>query len=159
MTQLVETVIVFFSGLTVLKVVTESYSASWSYSEPAKRMPKVGRRAWQPTLLFLPRESHGQRSLVGYSPWSCKELDRPKWLSMHVCPHPYPHVINSPHSGVHLRSQLSSILWCPKNYHGAHRKQASDQSRCDPPQLHGIHVTPGIISVDYHSASWAPLLS
>ena len=26
------------------------------------------RRAWQPTPLFLPRESHGQRSPVGYSP-------------------------------------------------------------------------------------------
>ena len=26
------------------------------------------RRAWQPTLAFLPRASHGQRSLVGYSP-------------------------------------------------------------------------------------------
>ena len=24
------------------------------------------RRAWQPTLVFLPEESHGQRSLVGY---------------------------------------------------------------------------------------------
>ena len=27
-----------------------------------------------PTPGFLPGESHGQRSLVGYSPWSCKEL-------------------------------------------------------------------------------------
>ena len=26
------------------------------------------RRAWQPTLVFLPGESHGQRSLAGYSP-------------------------------------------------------------------------------------------
>ena len=26
------------------------------------------RRAWQPTLVFLPRETHRQRSLVGYSP-------------------------------------------------------------------------------------------
>ena len=25
------------------------------------------RRAWQPTPVFLPRESHGQRSLAGYS--------------------------------------------------------------------------------------------
>ena len=33
------------------------------------------RRKWQPTLVFFPGESHGQRSLVGYSPWSCKELD------------------------------------------------------------------------------------
>ena len=33
------------------------------------------RRAWQPTLVFLPGKSHGQRSLTGYSPWSHKELD------------------------------------------------------------------------------------
>ena len=33
------------------------------------------RRAWQPTPVFLPGESHGQRSLVGYSPWGHKELD------------------------------------------------------------------------------------
>ena len=33
------------------------------------------KRAWQPTPVFLPGESHGQRSLVGYSPWGCKELD------------------------------------------------------------------------------------
>ena len=26
-------------------------------------------RKWQPTLVFLPRKSHGQRSLLGYSPW------------------------------------------------------------------------------------------
>ena len=34
------------------------------------------RRTWQPTLVFLPGESHGQRSLVGYSPWGQEELDR-----------------------------------------------------------------------------------
>ena len=33
------------------------------------------RRAWQPTPVFLPRESHGQRNLVGYSSWIRKELD------------------------------------------------------------------------------------
>ena len=33
------------------------------------------RRAWQPTPIFLPGESHGQRSLVGYSPWGHRELD------------------------------------------------------------------------------------
>ena len=33
------------------------------------------RREWQPTPVFLPRESHGWRSLVGYSPWGCKESD------------------------------------------------------------------------------------
>ena len=33
------------------------------------------RRAWQPTPVFLSGESHGQRSLTGYSPWSCTESD------------------------------------------------------------------------------------
>ena len=32
------------------------------------------KRAWQPTPVFLPGESHGQRSLVGYSLWGCTEL-------------------------------------------------------------------------------------
>ena len=33
------------------------------------------RRPWQTTLVFLPGESRGQRSLEGYSPQDCKELD------------------------------------------------------------------------------------
>ena len=33
------------------------------------------RRKWQSTPVLLPGKSHGQRSLVGYSPWGRKELD------------------------------------------------------------------------------------
>ena len=33
------------------------------------------RRKWEPTPVFLPRESCGQRSLVGCSPWGRTELD------------------------------------------------------------------------------------
>ena len=42
------------------------------------------RRKWQPTPLFLPRKSHGWRSLVGYSPWDCKESDTTEWLHFHL---------------------------------------------------------------------------
>ena len=42
------------------------------------------RRAWQPIPVFLPRESHGQKNLVGYSPWSRKELDTTEQLSTHL---------------------------------------------------------------------------
>ena len=38
------------------------------------------RRKWQPTPGFLSGESHGQRSMVGHSPWGRKELDMTKWL-------------------------------------------------------------------------------
>ena len=34
-----------------------------------------GKRKWQPTPVFLPEKSHGQRNLVGYSPWGHKESD------------------------------------------------------------------------------------
>ena len=33
------------------------------------------RGKWQPTSVLLPGKSHGQRSLVGYSPWGHKESD------------------------------------------------------------------------------------
>ena len=33
------------------------------------------RREWQFTPVFLPGESHGQKSLAGYSPWGHKESD------------------------------------------------------------------------------------
>ena len=40
------------------------------------------RRARQPTPVFLPGEPHGQRSLVGYSPWGHKESDVTEWVHM-----------------------------------------------------------------------------
>ena len=42
-----------------------------------------GERAWQPTPVFLPGESHGRRSLVAYSPWDRKESDRTERLHFH----------------------------------------------------------------------------
>ena len=33
------------------------------------------RRAWPPTPVFMPGESRGQRSMVGYGPWACTEVD------------------------------------------------------------------------------------
>ena len=43
-------------------------------------IPGVGkipwRRKWVPIPVLLPGEFHGQRSLVGYSPWGCKEPDK-----------------------------------------------------------------------------------
>ena len=39
----------------------------------ARKIP--WRRKWPPTPVFLPGKSHGQRSLAGYSPWSCKRVE------------------------------------------------------------------------------------
>ena len=40
------------------------------------------KRKWQPTPMFLPGEPHGQRTLVGYSPWGYKELDTTEQLTL-----------------------------------------------------------------------------
>ena len=61
-----------------------------SFRRPKRRRfdPWVGkipwRRAWQPTPVFLPGESHGQRSLADYSPWGCKVLDVTQQLRTHT---------------------------------------------------------------------------
>ena len=51
-----------------LSAMQETWFDSW-----VRKIP--WRRKWQSTPVFLPGESHGQRSLVGYSPWGHKELD------------------------------------------------------------------------------------
>ena len=38
-------------------------------------------KKWQPTPVLVPVEFHGQRSLAGYSPWGCKELDTTERLT------------------------------------------------------------------------------
>ena len=53
-------------------------------------IPGLGRspagEKWQPTPVFLPGESHGQRSLAGYSTQSCKESDTMEvtWHAAHM---------------------------------------------------------------------------
>ena len=41
-------------------------------------------RKWQPAPEFMPGESHGQRSLGGYSPWGRKESNMTEELSTHT---------------------------------------------------------------------------
>ena len=44
----------------------------------------LGRRKWQPTPVFLPGESQGQRSLEGYSPRGCKEMATTEHVDTHI---------------------------------------------------------------------------
>ena len=41
------------------------------------------RRQWHPTPVLLPEKPHGQRSLVGCSPWGLKESDMTERLHFH----------------------------------------------------------------------------
>ena len=71
------------------------------------------RKAWQPTPVFLPGESHGQRSLVGYSPQVTKMWARMKLLSTHV------RSLDSSDGSCcsqWRRHQISFMNWLPGSY-------------------------------------------
>ena len=55
----------------------ETWVWSLSWEDPLEE-------GMQPTPVFLSGESHGQRSLVGYSPWGHKELDMTE-VTEHEC--------------------------------------------------------------------------
>jgi len=57
------------------------FSSPLSFHYLAGCLAHRWRRKWQPTLVFLTGKSHGQRSLVGYSPWGHKELDTTEKLN------------------------------------------------------------------------------
>ena len=69
----------FWASLVVQMVknmptMQETQVQSLSWEDPREK-------GMAPTLVFLPGKSCGQRSLVGYSLWGCKELDRTEQLN------------------------------------------------------------------------------
>ena len=60
------------------------------------------RRKWQPTPVFLPGKSHGQRNLTGYSPWGHKESD--------MTEHTYVYAHTHTHTHTHTRYPYFSVV-------------------------------------------------
>ena len=73
------------------------------------------RRGWLPTLVFLPGEFHGQRSLAGYSPLGCKELDIAERLTQSEWWERLPHGGHDPQEYIFLPitvvRDLVKMLW------------------------------------------------
>ena len=83
---------------------------------------KCWRRKWQPTPVFLPGESHGLRSLGGYSLWGCKELDitsdwEPRIVNVLSLFGPQSSVIQGPQDSLFVYSLIvdptrNILSWC-----------------------------------------------
>ena len=65
-------------------------------------MDTLWRRKWQPTPVLLPRESHGGRSLVDYSPWGREESDTTERLHFHS------HFHRNAGIGIYVRTSIYS---------------------------------------------------
>ena len=65
---------------------------------------------WQATLVFLPGKFHVQRSLLGYSPWGCKESDRTEHMTLNI-------------QGMHLISSCRCVVQSIFNTYGCYWKK------------------------------------
>ena len=96
------------------------------------------RRKWQPTPGFLPRKFHGQRSLVGYSPWDHKESD----MIEHTCTHIHQ---QQEHSWT-LQWSSQSSQWTPafpSSYRGGSDGKASAYNVGDLGSIPGLGRSSG----------------
>ena len=65
---------------------------------------------WQPTPVFLPRESHGQKSLVGYNAWGRKESAITEHAHIHPYTHTLPPALQQTHTPVYLLTELQVVV-------------------------------------------------
>ena len=82
---------------------------------------------WQPTPVFLPGEFHGQRRLMGCSPWGCKDLGTTERLtttiyslfSCEIDPHDLVQITRggNPEISIHIIKGRGSILLFPPENH------------------------------------------
>ena len=72
-----------------------------------------GRKKWQPTPVFLPGKSYGQRGLAGYSPWGGKESDTTERLSTYD---PFP--LNLQYNIQFFQDSLLKSVFSLLNYFG-----------------------------------------
>ncbi len=75
-------VVSVFSPLWPGKAGWSLASQRWlEVNDLGRLVNRYGRRQWHPTPVLLPGKSHGRRSLVGCSPWGCKESDTTERLN------------------------------------------------------------------------------
>ena len=68
-----------FPGGAVVQNLPANTGDDMSSSPGSGKIPWS--KLWQPTAVSLPGETHGQRSLVGYTPWGRRESD----MTEHTC--------------------------------------------------------------------------
>ena len=98
---------------------------------------------WIHTPEFLPGEFHGQQSLMGYSPWGCKEVNTTKWLTLYTYGYTYIFISvqfsrsvvsdsSQPHESQHSRPP------CPSPTLGVHSNSRPSNRWCHPAILSSV---------------------
>ena len=78
-----------FSGGSVVKNPPTNQHRRCEFDPWVRKIPR--RRKWPPTPVFLLGEFHGQRSLMGYSPWGLKRVRHDWMTNTHAYTHTHTH--------------------------------------------------------------------
>ena len=70
--------------ITIKRDTLGEFSQGKQSPSPSLVLHHLWRRKWQPTPAFVPGKPHGQRSLVGCSPWGLKESDTTEQLKSSI---------------------------------------------------------------------------
>ena len=68
-----------YLGASLVAQMVKSLPAMWETWVWSLGWKITWRRKWQPTLVILPGEFQGQKSLVGYSSWGCNMTEHDVW--------------------------------------------------------------------------------
>ena len=121
------------------------------------------RRKWQPTPAFLPGKSHGQRSLVGYSPWGCKRVGMTELLKTHRSNEEF---VENPRQMAPPGAGRIVLPCCPSWHHSCGHHVSGPYSLLQPSssapgeQLPGWQGSPGPLTLlDQKCRRWVTLPS
>ena len=95
-------------------LLVQGFFSRWCNFNPVHHLWR--KRKWQPTPIFLPGKSHGQRSLVGCTPRGCKESDTTERLTHHLWSRNcyYPHFFTDKKTEVEREVELVfKPKYCP----------------------------------------------
>ena len=109
------------------------------------------RRKWQPTPVFFPGQSHGQRSLVGYGSWGHKESDTTEHMCAHTHTHTHTCTHVCSHTCVHTETHIHACACTHARAHAYTRVRAHTHY---VPSLQLSH--PDLISTQGHE-NYSPI--
>ena len=129
--------ILFFSKTNKINYLVVVFVVPIGFYTWVGKIPE--RRKWQSIPVLLSGKSHGRRSLVGYSPWGCRESDMTKWIQFRKQSWTRAHTLH-----IHEKQQNSIQKYVPFSKW----KSTLYQSICQYPKSTNHHAHATICEVE-----------
>ena len=120
--------LIMFTGVSLVAQMVKSLPAKRGTQVQSLGQEDPLRKKWQPTPVFLPGKSHGQRTLVRYGPWGPKKSDTTSRPTTHI------------YIFIHI---LYIYLYTHMGFPGSSAGKESTCKARDPSSIPGLGRSPG----------------